>query len=180
MLSCIIKLMPGYKGHTIGATAACIVYIAAITVLPFAALQQTSGLLANSWQMVVGIFVVAVLFGLWPDIDTNSKGQDIFYSLAFIVDAILIFNGMFQAAAYFGLLCLTPILSHHRGWTHSIAAMILVPSPIVLVPLFYKSDLFDTALLFYGAAVIGFFSHLLLDGKIVSWIHVKGRSSWNG
>lgn len=169
--------MPGYKGHTIGAAAASIIYVAALTALPIAALQQTSGLLAD-WQMVIGVVVVAILFGLWPDIDTNSKGQTIFYSLAFAADILLILGGQFQAAAYFGLLCMVPVLSHHRGWTHSVWAMLLVPTPIVVVPYLYNPDLLATGLLIYGAAVAGFFSHLLLDGKIVKWIHVKGRSGW--
>ncbi|MBL8159852.1 metal-dependent hydrolase [Candidatus Saccharibacteria bacterium] len=171
--------MPGYKGHTIGAAVACAIYVAVLTVLPFAFLTYTSGLLTD-WQLVVGLFIVAVLFGLWPDIDTNSKGQDIFYGLAFGADVLLIFAGQFEAAAYFGLLCMMPVLSHHRGWTHSKWAMMLVPSPIVIIPYLYKDDVLPTALLVYGAAVIGFFSHLLLDGKIVRWIHVKGQTGWRG
>ena len=95
-------------------------------------------------QHALGI-VVAVLFGLFPDIDTNSKGQDIFYGVAFLADILLIYDGRIMAAAFLGLLAMTPILSHHRGWTHSKPAMILVPSPIVLVPYFYNHRIFATA-----------------------------------
>ena len=36
------------------------------------------------WAFPALLVVISVLFGLWPDIDTNSKGQDIFFSGDFI------------------------------------------------------------------------------------------------
>jgi hypothetical protein len=77
--------------------------------------------------MVAALYVVAILGGLWPDVDTNSKGQNIFVGIAFITDIALIVTGHIEAAAFLGLLAMTPILGKHRGWTHSKLAMILVP-----------------------------------------------------
>lgn len=168
--------MANYKGHIAGAVACCGVYIVGAGVLPGELLEKTGGLLSD-WQMVAGLFVVAILFGLWPDIDTNSKGQDIFYAGAFLVDVLLISQGYIEAAAYFGLLAMTPTLGKHRGWTHSKVAMLLVPLPIVLVPYLNKSTILATYIMFYLAAVVGYFSHLLLDGRIVKWIRVKGSFS---
>lgn len=165
--------MANYKGHIAGGVAANFVYVAALGLLPGTVLEKTGGILSD-WQMVAGLFVVAMLFGLWPDIDTNSKGQDIFFGSAFILDILLISQGYLEAAAYFGLLAMTPILGKHRGWTHSRLAMFIVPLPIVLVPYLNKSSILITCLIFYGAAVSGYFSHLLLDGRIVRWIRVKG------
>lgn len=166
--------MANYKGHIIGAAATCAVMVVGASFLPGELLEKTGGILSD-WQMIAGLFVVAMLFGLWPDIDTNSKGQDIFFGMGFIVDILLITQGYIEAAAYFGLLAMTPILGKHRGWTHSKPAMVLVPLPIALVPYLHSSAILPTALMFYFAAVGGYFSHLLLDGRIVRWFRVKGE-----
>ncbi len=157
--------MANYKGHVLGATVACGLYVAALSAVPGEALKQTSGILSD-WQMLAGLLVIAVLFGLWPDVDTNSMGQNIFFGLAFVADIILIATGRFEAAAYLGLLAMTPIIGKHRGWTHTFLAMVLVPLPIVLVPYLHDRYIWDTGLLIYGAAVSGYFSHLYLDGIV--------------
>jgi hypothetical protein len=56
------------------------------------------------------IFVgIALMFSLWPDVDIKSIGQKVFYTIFFVVDAILVFYFQdFKAAAYFGLLIITP------------------------------------------------------------------------
>lgn len=164
--------MAGYKGHTFGAAGVCLAYVLLLLFLPLSIFAQTSGLL-SSWQLVTAMFIVAMLFGLWPDIDTNSRGQDIFFGIAFVTDVILIWQGYLEAAAYLGLLAMTPIVGKHRGWTHSRIAMFVVPLPILLVPVLYRIDMFDTALLLYGAAVSGYFSHLLLDGRITKYVRIK-------
>lgn len=167
--------MPGYKGHIIGAALCNTAYVGALAVAPQNTLHNTHGILSD-YQLLVGLFVIAILFGLFPDIDTNSKGQNIFYGLAFAADIVLIADGRLEAAAFLGLAAMTPVLAHHRGWTHSKPAMILIPLPIVLVPYLYNHHIWATGLIIYGAAVIGYFSHLLLDGKITRLIHVKGAN----
>lgn len=162
-----------YKGHIVGGLLCNTAYLGALQLIPGSILYKTSGILSH-WQLVAGLFVIAVLFGLWPDIDTNSKGQNIFYGLGFIVDVLLIATGRIEAAAYFGLLAMTPIIGHHRGWTHSRIAMVLVPLPIALVPYINKSSILPTALIIYGAAVSGYFSHLLFDGLIFKHFRVRG------
>jgi len=171
--------MSGYKGHIAGAVAVNTAYVAAIKFAPTTILERWNSSLAD-WQLVAGLYVIAILFGLFPDIDTNSKGQDIFYGIAFIAEIILILTGKFEPAAYLGLLAMTPIVGKHRGWTHSKPAMILVPAPIVLIPYLHNQHALTLGALLYGAAVAGYFSHLLLDGLIIKSIRFKGRSSWNG
>ena len=168
--------MPGYKGHIIGAVTLNAAYVGALAVAPSNILQDTHNVVSDA-QLLVGLFVIAVLFGLFPDIDTNSKGQHIFYGLALVADIWLILNGRLEAAAYLGLAAMTPIIGKHRGWTHSKPAMILVPSPILIVPWLNNSHLLSTALIVYGAAVVGYFSHLLLDGCIFKHFHIKGSRS---
>lgn len=164
--------MANYRGHLTGAVVLNGAYVAGLGFLPGELLEKTGGIL-NDWQMLAGLFVIAMLFGLWPDVDTNSKGQNIFFGIAFAADILLILTDNLRAAAYLGLLAMTPIIGKHRGWTHSKLAMLVVPLPIVLIPYLGNASNWPTYLIFYGAAVIGYFSHLLLDGRIVRQFRIK-------
>ena len=167
--------MAGYKGHTVGAIICGGAYVGALSFVQAGTLSPLG--LLSQWQFVTALLVVSVLFGLWPDVDTNSMGQNIFFGIAFAADILLIATGRIEAAAYLGLLAMTPIIGHHRGWTHSFLAMILVPLPIAIAPYLHSHALLSLSLTVYGAAVVGYFSHLLLDGKVVKGfaIHSKTR-----
>jgi membrane-bound metal-dependent hydrolase YbcI (DUF457 family) len=164
--------MANYKGHIAGGLIAGGVYAVALSWAPVARYAETAGLLQN-WQALAAIFVLAVLFGLFPDVDTNSKAQDLFFGIAFVVDILLILSGNLQAAAYLGLIAMLPIVGHHRGWTHKKWAMFVVPLPIVLIPYLYNEAALKIALVYYGAAVVGYFSHLLFDGLIIKKFRIK-------
>jgi hypothetical protein len=166
--------MPGYKGHIAGAIVVGGAYVGGMSIAAHDLLDK-AGITLVDWQLLVGLFVIVVLFGLWPDVDTNSKGQNIFFGIAFIADILLIVTGRFEAAAYLGLLAMTPIVGRHRGWTHSKIAMLAVPLPILIVPYIYSQHLLPLCAVLYGAAVAGYFSHLLLDGLIVRAIHFKSE-----
>jgi membrane-bound metal-dependent hydrolase YbcI (DUF457 family) len=165
--------MANYRGHIAGGLAAGALSIA---LLPFVPVERIAGAahLLNDWQVFAAFFVLSVLFALFPDVDTNSKGQDIFIGLAFITDILLIISGDFHAAAYLGLIAMLPIVSHHRGWTHSKWAMLIVPLPLLVIPSLYSEHLLPVATVYYLAAVAGYFSHLLLDGLIWRRIRVRG------
>ena len=132
------------------------------------------GVIVDDWQLIIGVIVLAVLFGLWPDVDTNSKAQDLFVGIAFIVDLLLIASAQYVAASLLGLLAMTPIIGHHRGWTHSKLAVFIVPLPIMIIPYLATNQVGDTAILLYIASVAGYMSHLLLDGLIFKWFRIKG------
>jgi membrane-bound metal-dependent hydrolase YbcI (DUF457 family) len=164
--------MAGWKGHIAGATVVNTIYLSGVQLVNSDYIANTSILLSD-WQFVAGLYVVAILFGLWPDVDTNSKGQDIFIGIAFVAAIILILYERFEAAAYLGLIAMTPIVGKHRGWTHSKIAMFIVPLPLFLLPLANLYSQPEVPLLIYGAAVFGYFSHLLLDGRIIKNFRVK-------
>lgn len=166
--------MANYKGHTFGAAIFIVVYILLVGWIPLAAFQSTATFLENE-QILAGLAIVGMLFGLFPDVDTNSRGQDIFFITAFIADILLIWSGRIEAAAYLGLIAMTPIVGKHRGWTHKKWAMFVVPLPILLIPFIYNSDNLTLAALFYGAAVVGYFSHLFLDGLIINKFRLKSK-----
>ena len=109
---------------------------------------------------------IGMMFAVWPDVDIKSYGQKFFYIIFFMVDVFLIYSQEYKIAAYFGLIIILPILAKHRGWTHSTPAMFLVPAPLLLYPM-YVTNTFDlSGFPFYSAALTGYFSHLLLDGKV--------------
>lgn len=164
--------MANYKGHIAGGLLAGAAYVGVIIWAPVTYFAEAANLL-QGWEALAAVFVLSVLFGLFPDVDTNSKAQDIFLGTAFIVDIILVATGHLQAAAYLGLIAMLPIVAHHRGWTHSKWAMIAVPLPLLIVPYLYTPAMLPISIVYYGAAVAGYFSHLLLDGLVVKYIRVK-------
>lgn len=164
--------MANYKGHIAGGVVVTGVYTGAVSFLPIERFAESANLLQD-WEVAAAVFAVGILFALLPDVDTNSKAQDIFFWLAFLLNVALLWGGNIQASAYLGLICMLPIITHHRGWTHSKWAMFAVPLPIVLIPLLYNSELLKIGIVFYFAALAGYFSHLLLDGLIIRRFRIK-------
>jgi general stress protein CsbA len=164
--------MANYKGHVAGGALFGGLYWALISYIPIAQLAESAGLL-HDWQATFAIFIVSMLFGLFPDVDTNSKAQDLFFAIIFPLDILLIANQRIEAAAYLGLIAMLPIIGKHRGWTHKKWAMIVVPLPILLIPYAYNASILGLSAIYYGAAVAGYFSHLLFDGLIWKKFRVK-------
>lgn len=159
-------VVAGYKGHLTGSvvfSAGYVALIAYVFSIDAAYRQFTSVELVAYPLMLVAL---TVMFGLWPDVDTDSKGQNLFYSIFFVVDLFLIVTEQFEWAAYLGLFAILPALGHHRGWTHTWWAMLLIPSPLLILPYLHLPDRPLVGLPFYGAAVVGYFSHLFMDGLV--------------
>ena len=159
--------MSGYKGHLAGATVFGGVYLAGLAWVFSVdeAFRQFSDIEIVAYPAV--LFGLVLMFGLWPDVDTNSKGQNLFYSLFFVIDVLLIATRQFQEAAYLGLFCILPALGKHRGWTHTYWAMLLIPSPFLVMPYVLFPERPLAGLPFYLAAVVGYFSHLVMDGLVI-------------
>lgn len=148
--------MASYRGHIVGGFVGAAGYTLAVT------------------EAIASVFVIAMLFSLFPDVDTKSKGQLLFYWALFLLDALLIWMKHLEAAAYLGLIGILPLLGHHRGWTHARWAAFVVPLPILIIPYLYNDKMFPMSVVLYGAAAVGRLSHLLLDGLLVRWIRVRG------
>jgi len=149
--------LSGYRTHLAGAVAALLL-----------------GLFVAGfwWQLdsreIALCALLALLAGLWPDIDTKSAGQFIFYSLFFVFDVWLIIEEHFKAAAYFGLAIMLPILGKHRGVTHTRLAAVLIPAGLYVLFLFYRNWQFEPRTLVYPfSAILGYVSHLALDRKLL-------------
>jgi membrane-bound metal-dependent hydrolase YbcI (DUF457 family) len=154
--------MPGYRGHISVALLFGIMLIAGLS-LTAAAMAMPLG-----EKVIKGVVVlwIAVLFGLFPDVDIKSKGQLLFYRLFFVLDIVLLVGKHYQEAAFLGFLALLPILSRHRGWTHTLWAMLIIPLPILLGPIYLAREPNMEGLPYYLGAVVGYFSHLVADGMI--------------
>jgi membrane-bound metal-dependent hydrolase YbcI (DUF457 family) len=148
--------MPGYKAHIVGAAA-----------VTGGALAVTSwlGAYRPGFETMVCLGLFSVLGGLFPDVDTDSKGRRIFYGAALVVDAFLIFREQYRYAAVLGFCALLPAIGSHRGWTHSWWAALLIPSSVLLAPMLLLGLPWKPFLPYYVATVLGYFSHLLLDRK---------------
>ena len=170
--------MAGYKGHLAGAAVFFAGYAAALVAL--FAVDRAYARFEEVELAAYGVAMLALclMFGLWPDVDTNSKGQNLFYAIFFVADVALIAVRHFEYAAYLGLFCILPALGRHRGWTHTYWAMLLIPSPLLAVPYLLFPERPWAGLPFYGAAVVGYFSHLFMDGMVVPLPGGKKRSGW--
>lgn len=169
---CYNTLMANYKGHVAGGALFGGLFYAAIAYVPIAQFAETAGLLQN-WQAIFAIFVLGMLFGLFPDVDTNSKAQDLFFAIIFPLDILLLATDKIEAAAYLGLIAMLPVIGKHCGWTHKKWAMVIVPLPILLIPYIYNTEILPISAVYYGASVAGYFSHLLFDGLIWRKFRIK-------
>nr|WP_245168188.1 metal-dependent hydrolase [Desulfobaculum xiamenense] len=113
--------------------------------------------------MGVALMAVAILASLFPDVDTDSKGQRLFYAILVLADLTLMWFGKYRWAAILGFVAMLPAVGHHRGWTHTWWAMLVVPLPIVLLPAWFFGTAAVVLVPFYAAAVLGYLSHLILD-----------------
>ena len=158
--------MAGYRGHIAGASVFFAVYLAGLIYVFSVDAAYERFTLLELIAFPLALFGLCLMFGLWPDVDTNSVGQDIFYTIFFLVDVVLIATRHFEEAAYLGLFAILPVLGKHRGWTHTWWAMLLVPSPLLILPYVFYPERPLAGLPFYGAALVGYFSHLFMDGMV--------------
>ena len=154
--------MSGYRGHI---STAVIFAALLLAGLSFTTIAGTMPIEEKILKAIV-ILWLAVIFALFPDIDIKSKGQMLFYRLFFILDLVLLATDHHTEAALLGFLAMLPILSKHRGWTHTYWAMILIPLPIVVVPFYFGKVPIEETLPYYLAAEAGYLSHLVADGMV--------------
>lgn len=106
---------------------------------------------------------VSVLGSLFPDVDTDSKGQNIFYVLLLAAAVGLMAVKKFMWASAVGVFAMLPGIGRHRGWTHDWWAAFAVPLPLLLLPIWVLGWPVEGAAIFYIPAVAGYLSHIILD-----------------
>ena len=153
--------MSGFRGHILGSVILTTLIIFALSHIRT---YFNLNIGFNTYLEIITIYAVSILFSLFPDIDTNSLGQKIFYSLIFITNIYLFTKGEYKYSAILGLVALLPVLSKHRGWTHRKLTMLIICSPFLIFPFISNSMKIEEGILFFFAAIIGYSSHLVFDG----------------
>jgi hypothetical protein len=144
--------MPSYKGHLLGG-----IVVYGIVLYAIAAYQPTF-LSACEW------FICALLGSLFPDIDTKSKGQKLFYQIIVLAALAVWWQQRFTVLAIICITAFLPLLVHHRGLTHRVwfvgvlACVVIGYAHLYLSPAAARMLTFD--MLFFVAGVL---SHLCLD-----------------
>ncbi|MFN3385242.1 MAG: metal-dependent hydrolase [Candidatus Thermochlorobacter sp.] len=152
--------MASYRGHIWGGLLFFVPLII-LLVFFFELYKQPLPMLLAQVAILLSI---TLLFALFPDIDIKSKGQRIFYLIFFCVDLVLIVTNHWREAAFLGLFAMLPLLTEHRGWTHSFWAALIIPLPFLLVPIWFAKSGWKAGLPYYLAAVAGYLSHRFMDG----------------
>lgn len=124
-------------------------------------------------------FGTAVGFALFPDLDISSIPQRWFYRLVMVSLLVLGYHQEFELATLLGIIAITPVLDHHRGWTHNPLAAIFFP--LILVGIYEYllvqerwfaewtlEGSWELVLRYRWlviACTLGWWTHLLLDSK---------------
>lgn len=147
--------MPTYKGHLIGGAAT------------FTAIHLvTTKVLAHPSPPPKQIFftlAICLLGSLFPDIDTKSFGQKLFYYLLTVMILAAIFAQQWALLSILSLISVFPLLVNHRGIIHTIWFVTFAPLAIPLIIQYNNPQLAKAAWIAYLYFIIGALSHLLLD-----------------
>ncbi len=105
----------------------------------------------------------SLLGSLFPDIDTKSKGQKIFYKILFFIIIYLFLIRHFFEIALLSILAMIPLISNHRAICHNIWFIMLMALGIIMcgymiVPALIQVIIYDMLFFVLGAA-----SHIWLD-----------------
>lgn len=107
--------------------------------------------------------VCALLGSLYPDIDTKSKGQWLFYRIIVIMIITCLLYGSFTLLACISVMSLLPILVRHRGIFHKpwfiLFTTLLFYFLVVTIFPGHKHSIIMDCLFF----LIGALSHVWLD-----------------
>jgi hypothetical protein len=77
---------------------------------------------------------------------SRAKVRKFFIGYFFLLDLVLIVRGLWREAAFLGLFAMTPLISKHRGWTHSLWAAFFIPLPFIILPMWYATCGLDNRL----------------------------------
>ena len=146
--------MPGYKTHVIGGI---------ITFVSVLCLLQKLHLFYCSYLTALSCFLATILGALFPDVDTKSKGQMMFYQGVLFYLLLLLWSHKFMMFMVVTCLMMIPLLVPHRGLFHNVLFLTSLTSVASIAAFFllpYRAyDCIAHLLFFY----VGALSHVLLD-----------------
>lgn len=146
--------MPGYKTHTVGGV---------FTFVGLFYVVQKIFLTKYAFLTAFSCFFVTILGALFPDVDTKSKGQMIFYQVLLFYLLFLLWSQKFTMFMITTCLMMLPLLVPHRGLFHRItflSSIFIVGSLCAYLWLPIRSA---DIILHLGFFTVGAFSHVFLD-----------------
>jgi len=134
---------------------------------------------ADDLNTQVAVAGTTLFFSLFPDFDTSSVPQRWFFRLDFCSLFYLGWTERYELATLVGILSLLPLLDHHRGWTHWKISPLAVSVLLGAVYEYWRArhaflgefswgnvqTLIEGHWIFLFACIIGWYTHLLLDGR---------------
>ncbi len=146
--------MPGYKTHVVGGI---------LTFTGVLCLLQKLHLFHCAYLTALSCFLATILGALFPDVDTKSKGQMMFYQGILFYLLLLLWSHKFVMFMVITCLVMIPLLVPHRGLFHNIfflTSLVGVASIAAFFLLPHRAyDCIIHLLFFY----VGALSHVLLD-----------------
>lgn len=143
--------MPNYKTHL---SAGFAVYLAL-----FYLVCNCSSSLTQAMQLLL----CCLIGSIFPDVDTKSKMQKIFYVSLLFVFIFLLFHNQIKLMIYLSFIGLTPLLVNHRGIFHKPWFILLIAISISLAADVYCPGCLNQALVYSLFFVCGAISHIWLD-----------------
>lgn len=110
-----------FKGHFIGGLASGSLLTAGTYFIGYLAEKPPQ------FAEYAVLFPITLFFALFPDFDTSSIPQRWFFRAVFIAILVMAYYKYFEEATILALIAITPVLDHHRGWTHNYFSPILIP-----------------------------------------------------
>ncbi|KKQ33128.1 MAG: hypothetical protein US49_C0002G0023 [candidate division TM6 bacterium GW2011_GWF2_37_49] len=146
--------MPGYKTHlTIGVLSFVSISYAVTMIYPQ---------ILNFTTLFVGLFS-CMLGSIFPDIDTVSKMQRIFYFLAAIFVMLSFLLNNFTIFAIFAALSLIIFVLKHRTITHNLIFILILAASLPIYTYFYHAPFLRESLIAAALFAVGSFSHIFID-----------------
>lgn len=146
--------MPKYKAHLIFGTFSFLVCV----YLSFILIHFCPTIL-----QIIGCFLCALLGSIFPDIDTTSKMQRIFFlfsSISLLSSIIFRFWFLFFNLSFVTLIVM---LLKHRTLTHNIWFILVLSILLAFMSMFFGGFLGLDLALGSFSFLIGAISHILLD-----------------
>lgn len=144
--------MSNYKGHLVGGMAS---YLIILSLLRSS--FNPTFITSLEWLLF------ALIGSLFPDIDTKSMGQKVFYRFVFVLFAFLIILKKVELLLFLSLISLVPLLVKHRGLFHKLWFILLIPLSTCLYFKYYFPGYLDIIIFNSIFFIAGVVSHLILD-----------------
>lgn len=160
-----------FRGHLIGGALAGVATASVASRWGYIAPQDY-----GMWAAVCG---TTVFFSLFPDFDTASVPQRWFFRAVLAFMVYLGWSRQFELATLVGMLSILPLIDRHRGWTHWKISPLVVPVLLGALYEYWRTRnawiggfdwaqvevLLEGHLALLAASVIGWYTHLMLDGQ---------------